>query len=145
MTDTRPSRTRTIQVDVSDDVRAAIETVAASTGRELSAVASEMLAEAARMRRHPGIVFVDGPNGRRAQIAGTDIPVHQIIGTYNDAGERWERVRAVYGSLTEEQLRAARAYADAFPEEIAAELDAEDLAALERVWAEYPATRPSWR
>jgi hypothetical protein len=39
-------------------------------GATFSELATSLLREAVRMRRVPGIVFMDGPAGRRAAIAG---------------------------------------------------------------------------
>ena len=38
--------------------------------------------EAEKMRRVPGIVFADGPTGRRARITGTGIDVFELISGY---------------------------------------------------------------
>jgi hypothetical protein len=59
-----------------------IEKIASETGREFSAIAKDLLAEAVKMRRCPGIVFVNGVRGRKAKIAGTGLDVWEIIATY---------------------------------------------------------------
>ncbi len=42
-------------------------------GKPFSRVIKEMLEMALRMQRFPGIVYVEGPAGRRAHIAGTGL------------------------------------------------------------------------
>src|SRR5437764_15301828 len=108
---------RPVSLRLPEDVRAAIDEAATRTRRGFSSVANEMLAEAAKMRRIPGIVFADGPSGRRARVAGTGLAVFEILRTYRDSGEDWDTLRESYHWLTENQLRSALAYAAAYPEE----------------------------
>jgi hypothetical protein len=46
-----------------------------------------MLVEAARMQRVPGIVFADGPTGRRARVAGTGLDGFEVIRTYRQVNQ----------------------------------------------------------
>lgn len=87
--------------------------------------AAGLRSEAEKQRRMPGIVFANGPAGRRARIAGTGIEVFQIVKTYRAVGEDREKLAEVYHWLAREQLDAALAYAAAFPEEIDARLKQE--------------------
>lgn len=124
------------------ETRAAIEEIVRRTGRDFSSVANEMLDEAVRMRRIPGIVFADGPWGRRARVAGTGIDVFEVIRTFREVGEDWERLKAAYHWLSELQVRAALAYAKAYPEEIERRLSTEGDWTPGRVKVEYPFTDP---
>lgn len=124
------------------ETRAAIEEIVRRTGRDFSSVANEMLDEAVRMRRIPGIVFADGPWGRRARVAGTGIDVFEVIRTFREVGEDWERLKAAYHWLSELQVRAALAYAKAYPEEIERRLSMEGDWTPGRVKVEYPFTDP---
>ncbi len=72
--------------------------------------------EAERMRRVPGIVFVDGAVGHRARVAATGIEVFEVIEDYLLYGRA--DLPLVYDWLTPEQLDAAVAYYEAYPEEI---------------------------
>jgi uncharacterized protein (DUF433 family) len=83
-----------------------------------SSMAGELLAEAAKMRRCPGIVFGEGPAGRRARIEGTGIDVWEVVASYLALGEDERRLRKAYHWLSERQLLAALGYYRAFPEEI---------------------------
>ena len=100
-----------------------------------------MLGEAVRMRRIPGIVFADGPAGRRATVAGTGLDVWEVISTWKH-DEQWTSLRASYDWLTDFQLRSALAYYKLYPDEIDARLAAEERWTPERVEGEYPFLAP---
>ena len=67
------------------------------------------------MEDHPGVVFRDGPSGRRAALAGGP-DVWEIIETLKGtglAGEQAIAAAAEWGALTHAQVHAAvRYYAD---------------------------------
>lgn len=91
-----------------------------STGKRMtfSALAAEMLCEAARMRQCPGVVFADGPAGRRARIEGTGIEVWELISSYLAVGKDEGRLREAYHWLSERQILAALGYDRMYPREI---------------------------
>lgn len=61
--------------------------------------------------------------GGQAVVAGTRIPIWMIVDLYRAEG--WLGVRAGYPSLTEDEVRAALAYAHSYaPAEIAADRQA---------------------
>jgi uncharacterized protein (DUF433 family) len=95
-----------------------IEQISRDSGKEFSAVANELLEEAVRMKRCPGIIFTEGTTGRRARIAGTGIEVWEVIATYKGVTEDFARLRQAYHWLTEQQLRAAVGYYMVYKEEI---------------------------
>ncbi|MEW6214852.1 MAG: DUF433 domain-containing protein [Nitrospirota bacterium] len=95
-----------------------IEQISRDSGKEFSAVANELLEEAVRLKRCPGIIFTEGTTGRRARIAGTGIEVWEIIATYKGVSENFTRLRKAYHWLTEQQLRAGIGYYIAYKEEI---------------------------
>ena len=84
--------------------------------------AMQLRLEAERQRRVPGIVFANGPTGRRARIAGTGIEVFEVIGDYRALGNDREELARRCDWLTSKQLNAALAYAAAYPAEIEARL-----------------------
>ena len=96
----------------------AIQEEAELAGRDFSAVSIELLSEAVKMKRCPGIVFADGPSGRRARIAGTGIDVWEIIATYNSLHQDNDRLRNTYHWLSEPQLRAALSFYKLYSEEV---------------------------
>ncbi len=134
--------TRPISLRIPDETRQVIEEAARRGGRDFSSVANEMLSEAVKMRRIPGIVFADGPTGRRARVAGTGIEVFEVIRSYRGMDESWERLRKAYHWLSDQQLRAALAYAEAYPEEIEQRLQGDKDWTPEATWTKYPFTRP---
>ena len=95
-----------------------IEKIASETGREFSSIAKDLLAEAVKMRRCPGIVFVNGVRGRKAKIAGTGLDVWEIIATYISVNNKFPRLRKAYHWLSDQQLQAAIGYYTAYRDEI---------------------------
>lgn len=127
---------------ISEDMAREIERLAAEERRDWSAVVRNLLEEALRMRRHPGITFADGPSGRRARLAGTGLDVWEVVGTFKALGEVWEELRAAYPWLSEAQLRAALAYYRAYPDEIDRRLDTESRWNDETLAERFPGLRP---
>src|SRR5690349_4071674 len=74
---------RTVQksLRVPVDIARAVQDTADAAGRDFSTMANELLTEALKMRRCPGILFVEGPSGRRARIAGTGVEVWEVVAT----------------------------------------------------------------
>ena len=106
-----------------------IERIARETGRDFSSIAKDLLAEAIKMRRCPGIVFVDGVSGRRARIAGTGLEVWEVMSTYRNFDQDSGRLQKAYHWLTEQQLRAAIGYYAVYREEI------DELIKLNESWS----------
>jgi uncharacterized protein (DUF433 family) len=100
-----------------------IEEIAKETGRDFSAIVKDLLAEAIKMRRCPGIVFAEGTGGRRARVAGTGIEVWEIISAYRSVGKDPKRLKTAYHWLSPEQLRAALGYHAAYPQEIERQIE----------------------
>ena len=103
---------------IPDDVAKTIQHEAENSGRDFSTVANELLAEAVKLIRCPGIVFADGPAGRRAVIAGTGLDVWEVVATYKSLTRDDARLREAYHWLSEPQLRSALSYFRLYPEEI---------------------------
>lgn len=95
-----------------------IERIAKETNQDFSRVANELLEEAVKTHRCPGIVFTEGVKGRRARVAGTGIEVWEVIAAYLSVGKNETRLRRAYHWLTDQQLRSALGYYRAYPEEI---------------------------
>ncbi len=111
-------------------------------GLSFSEVATQLLREGMRMRRVPGIFFVDGLDSRRATIAGTGLEVWEVIATHKSVGEDYGELEKSYPWLSRMQLLAALSYYELYPEEIDARLSLEEYWMTERVWSEFPFTRP---
>jgi len=95
-----------------------IEQLAKETGRDFSGVTLDLLSEAIKTRRCPGIVLAEGVNGRRAKVAGTGIEVWEILANYQRLNQDFNRLKKAFHWLTPDQLRAALGYYAAYPEEI---------------------------
>ena|SRR5579875_220357 len=100
--------------------------------------------EVEKLHLVPGIIFADGPTGRRARVAGTGIEVFEIIEGYHQAGDDWGLLKQSFEWLSDEQLKAALAYYAAFPEEIDAWIRS-NHEPLEAFWQKHPYSRPPGR
>jgi uncharacterized protein (DUF433 family) len=108
--------------------------------KEWSAGIVDLLREAVRMRRVPGIVFVDSRTGRRPMVAGTGLDVWEIIAAWHAVARDEARLREAFDWLGSAQLRAALNYYALYPEEIDARLAVEERWTPERVRSELPFT-----
>ncbi len=135
-----------MQIEIPDAIAAVAAEVASKTGQDVQSLVAEMVTEAIKMRRVPGIVFADGPTGRRARIGGTGIEVFEVIDRYESVGRDRLRLMELFDWLKPLQLNTALAYYEAYPDEIKAQLstDKEDLAAIEALWKKIPQTSPYW-
>ena len=109
---------------------------------EWSTMVVELLQEAIRARRAPGIVFVDGATGRRAVVAGSGLEVWEVVAAWKEVGRSYDRLRTAYDWLAEPQLRAALSYYELYGDEVDARLEREARLTAERVQNELPFTRP---
>ncbi len=130
--------TKTRGIRVSLDLDREISREAQARGTSWSAMSQTLLAEAIRMRRAPGVIFVDGPAGRRAVVAGTGLDVWEVIATWKRCEDDYEALRQSYDWLTEPQLRAALGYYELYPEDIEARLERERSWTPDRLRRELP-------
>ncbi|HLX06566.1 MAG TPA: DUF433 domain-containing protein [Thermoanaerobaculia bacterium] len=135
-----PIRVRDLSIP--DELDREISRESTDRATSWSALATELLEEALRMRRAPGVVFAEGAAGRRAVLAGTGLDVWEIVATWRAAGEDFGQLRQNYSWLTEPQLRSALAYYDLYPREIDARLEQEAQWTPERVASHLAFTRP---
>lgn len=91
-----------------------------------NAVANELLEEALKMRRCPGIIFADGMTGRRARIAGTGVEVWEVAYEYQILGEDEKALKKAFPHLSERQLIAALNYERTYPGEIKALIESNE-------------------
>jgi uncharacterized protein (DUF433 family) len=89
-------------------------------GETKTRIGERLIEEGLRMEDHPGVVFRDGPSGRRAALpSGPD--VWEIIGTMRSSGKKGEQAIAAaadWGSLSVGQVRAAVGYYAEYRDEI---------------------------
>jgi hypothetical protein len=125
---------RTVSFRIPDRVAKRVAERAAALGADRdSDVYRRVIEEWLRMEEHPRIRFAGGPGGRRAVLAeGPD--VWEVILIARAFAFDAARIEAAYPWLTAERLDAARAYAEAYPEEIEGRIadNARAAAELER-------------
>lgn len=127
------------------ELEEAIQREADRLGKSWSALTKELLTESMRMRQSPGIVFADGPAGRRAVVAGSGIDVWEVVAAWQEAGEDFSLLKADFPWLSELQLRAALSYYERFRDEIEGRLERERRWTSETVGRELPFSRKSHR
>jgi uncharacterized protein (DUF433 family) len=100
---------------MSEQTLARLDVGARRRGEAKARTAERLIDEGLRMEDHPGVVFRDGPSGRRAALAGGP-DVWEIIETLRGTGLTGEQAIAAtaeWGALTHAQVHAAvRYYAD---------------------------------
>jgi hypothetical protein len=89
-------------------------------GESKTRLGERLLEEGLRMAEHPGVVFRDGPAGRRAALSGGP-DVWEVIETLQQTdatGEEAIATVATWASLAPAQVRTAVRYYGGFREEI---------------------------
>ncbi len=89
-------------------------------GEARARTAERLIDEGLRMEDHPGVLFRDGPAGRRAALAGGP-DVWEVIETLRGTGladEQAIAATAEWGDLAPAQVRVAVRYYGEFREEI---------------------------
>ena len=115
-----------------------IEALASGTGKDFSGIARDLLVEAVKMRRCPGIIFADGPVGRRARIAGTGIDVWEFIATFKGLGENYDKLKKTYHWLGDQQIRAALSYYTLYPDDIEEKIARNENITQQQVLKRFP-------
>ncbi len=111
----------------------------ATPGATVSGLAQRLVDEGLRMTEHPGVVFKDGPSGRRAALVqGPDL--WEVMKTLRELDERGPvavEAAAELLNLSSERIESALRYYGAHRAEIEAEIaQADDESAeAEEAWA----------
>lgn len=101
-------------------------------------LAERMIEEGVKMRRHPGVVFIDRGGGRSAVLAGRPrLGIWQIVQVVR--ANRTRAAAARWLSLDEASIDRAVAYAKEYPGEIDQAIRQNDEA-FERVERRYPSS-----
>lgn len=105
---------------MSQGTLARLEADARRRGEPKARIAERLIDEGLRMADHPGIVFRDGPAGRRAALAaGPDVwEVIEALRGSGLTGEKAVEATARWGALTLAEVRAAIRYYGDFRDEI---------------------------
>jgi hypothetical protein len=122
-----------------------LERRGARSGLNKSRLAERYIDEGVRMDDHPGIVFRDGPTGRRAGLAaGPDVwEVISALRSTGLGGDEGIQPTAEWAGLTVRQVRDAVGYYSEYPAEIdeRIRLNEEQAGEAERRWREQSLTR----
>lgn len=108
-----------------------LESESHASNTSVTSLVVTLLEEGLKIRQFPGIVYRDGPTGRRAGLVGGP-DVWEIVGDLRHAGGRG---MARIAHLAEEtglpaaRIRLAADFYAAFPDEIDARVDADEQAA----------------
>lgn len=111
-----------VSVRLEPSLLSALRAQARRAGKPVSRVIREMLDESLRMRRYPGINFVEGPAGRRAHLAGTGLDVWEVIELVREYGSA-AALREHFPRLPSIAIQVAEAYAREYSDEIGAFLE----------------------
>jgi hypothetical protein len=107
-------------------------------GSSTSALAQRLIDEGLRMADHPGVIFKDGPSGRRAALAyGPDIwEIIKYLREIDDRGPAALDAAAEAFAADPGRIATAVSYYGDYPGEIDAEITAADEASLraEQAW-----------
>lgn len=107
-------------------------------GATASGLAQRLVDEGLRMSDHPGVVFKDGPSGRRAALSlGPDVwEVVKVLHELDERGGQAVGAAAELLALPTAKVRVAMHYYAAYTEEVDAEIDEADRISTEaeRAW-----------
>ncbi len=113
------------------EVRRGVERLAARLGHKPAQLGARLIEEGLRRRDFPQIDLRDTPAGRVAYLSGTRLAVYWVVQQVR-GGVRLGDFARKY-DVPAARVRAALAYAEAFPEEIHRDLEEEEA---NRRWVE---------
>jgi uncharacterized protein (DUF433 family) len=119
-----PIAVKPFSIRMSARTLARLDRGARRRGEAKARTAERLIDEGLRMEDHPGIVFRDGPAGRRAALAGGP-DVWEVIETLQDTGLKGEEAvtaTAEWGVLTHAQVQTAIHYYVEFRDEVDARI-----------------------
>lgn len=88
----------------------------------------------------PGVHY--NPQDNRARIEGTRVEPWLVLMSFENAKGDWAILREAFDWLSEAQLRAAMAFAEANPEFVRERIEEERNLNLEALWRDIPQTKP---
>jgi len=115
----KDSLANTVQISLPEAALAQVEALAMAAQVSPETLITQLVEEAIKMHRCPGVIFADAPAGRTAVVAGSGIEVWSVIEAWNGGCQHdFHELRRTFDMLTEEQLRAALRYYQLDPLEI---------------------------
>ena len=114
-----------------EDLLERLDAEAAAAGTSVTALVATVLDEGLKIRRFPGVVYRDGPTGRRAGLVGGPDVWEVVRAVRRGAGRGEQRVRRVADQrdLAVELVRLAVDFYAAFPGEVDDRIAADEEAA----------------
>lgn len=112
--------TKPISLRVAEEVKLDLERIARRFGTSPATLGADFLTQGVRTTNHPSIEFRQTPAGRIAYVRGVRLPVWLAVETVQDCKGNAARTAKLL-RLPVLLLKAALAYAAAFPEEISAD------------------------
>lgn len=132
------ARSRQFSARLDRSIAERLERRRSLTGLNKSRLAERYIDEGMRMEDHPGIVFRDGPSGRRAGLmGGPDIwEVIAALRTSDLEGDAAIEATAAWGDLTPAQVRTAIRYYAEYRDEVDQRVrrHLEEADAAEQAW-----------
>lgn len=118
--------TDVVAVPVSDGLAARLDAESTATGLPPPQLAASLLEEGLKTREFPGIVYRDGPVGRRAGLAsGPDVwQVIRALKEVPDDGSDPVETVSVEADIHPRQISLAKRFYEAYPDEVQEMLDA---------------------
>lgn len=107
-------------IRIESETLRALRERSAQTGEPIVRLAQRYIDEGMRLDRHPGIVFRDGPAGRRAVVVGGP-DVWEVIAAALGAPERGEKLINALAErigVPRERVRIAIRYYAEYPDEV---------------------------
>ena len=95
-----------------------LKAYAKEAGMSTGAAAVQLLEEALRMIRFPGIDFRWSPSGRQAYVTGTGLTAWEMFMIWDAHKRSAARLLKNYPHLKPGQIQAGATYLQAFPEEL---------------------------
>ena len=125
---------RAVSLPISEDLAERLRAEGEASDQSPPVLASSLLDEGLKTRQFPGIIYMDGPSGRRASLAdGPD--VWQIIRALQEVPtDHHDPVETVCieADLCVRQIKLAMQFYEAYPNEIEAKI-ADNRAAAKRI------------
>lgn len=116
---------RAVSLPISEDLAERLRAEGEASDQPPPVLAASLIDEGLKTRQFPGIVFMDGPSGRRARLAGGP-DVWQIIRALQEVpADQYDPVETVCieSDLHERQIRLALSFYEAYPDEIEAKIE----------------------
>ncbi|HEX9518952.1 MAG TPA: hypothetical protein VF940_22595 [Streptosporangiaceae bacterium] len=130
--------TTPLSIRFDDRLLARLRRRANATSGTTSALAQRLIDEGLRMADYPGVIFKDGPSGRRAALAyGPDVwEIVKFLREIDERGPAALDAAAEVLAIDASRIAIAMSYYTAFPDEIDAEIaEADDASArAEEAW-----------